>query len=646
MIRTHEAGTLRLEQAGEEVTLAGWVARRRDHGGVVFIDLRDASGVAQVVFRPAEGPEIMPNGAAGAPGHAPAPEHGEGPEQGEGPERGGPEHEGAEHAERPEHQLRAEYCVKVTGEVRRRPAGNENPELATGDIEVVADAVEVLSEAAPLPFQVEGADEIGEDVRLRYRYLDMRRDPVGRAIRVRSEASYLVAEVMREHRFVQVETPYLTRSTPEGARDFLVPVRLRPGSWYALPQSPQLFKQLMMVGGLERYYQLARCFRDEDFRGDRQPEFTQIDLEMSFVTRDDVLQVAEDVVERLWGQLAGYRLPRPLPRLSYAEAMDRFGSDKPDLRFGCELTDLTGYFAETPFRVFQAPYVGAVVMPGGASQTRKELDGWQDWARSRGARGLAYVLVTSGGELGGPVARNLSDDERSGLAAAAGAEPGDCIFFAADKPAAAKQLLGAARLEIGRRCSLIDESAWAFTWVIDFPMFEEDGEGGWAPVHHPFTAPLPEWADKFDSSPESALTDAYDLVCNGWELGSGSIRIHRAGLQERVFNMIGLSREEAESKFGFLLEAFRYGPPPHGGIALGWDRVVMLLAGKDNIREVIAFPKSASGYDPLTGAPTAITPAQRREAGVDAKPRPRSADGQAGPRGADAKPGAPGRSDR
>jgi aspartyl-tRNA synthetase len=593
VIRTREAGTLRPEDTGQQVTLAGWVARRRDHGGVVFIDLRDASGAVQVVFRP----------AASSPG--------------QDMQNGG--------AEGPEHQLRAEYCIKVTGEVRRRPEGNENPELPTGEVEVVADELEVLSEAAPLPFQVEGTDEIGEDVRLRYRYLDMRRAEVARAIRMRSEATYLAADVMREHRFVQVETPDLTRSTPEGARDFLVPVRLRPGSWYALPQSPQLFKQLLMVGGLERYYQLARCFRDEDFRGDRQPEFTQIDLEMSFATRDDVLHVTEDLVERLWAELAGYRLPRPVPRMTYTEAMSRFGSDRPDLRFGCELTDLTEYFAETPFRVFQAPYVGAVVMPGGASQTRSELDAWQDWARSRGAKGLAYVLVTGSagsgdGELGGPVARNLSEAERSGLAAAAGAGPGDCIFFAAGKPAAAKQLLGAARVEIGSRCSLIDESAWAFTWVVDFPMFEEDSEGGWTPVHHPFTAPLPEWAEKFDSSPESALTDAYDLVCNGVELGGGSIRIHRAEMQQRVFDLIGLSREEAESKFGFLLEAFRYGPPPHGGIALGWDRTVMLLAGKDNIREVIAFPKSASGYDPLTGAPTPITPAQRREAGVDAAP--------------------------
>ena len=615
MIRTHEAGTLRAEHAGLEVTLAGWVAHRRDHGGVVFIDLRDASGVAQVVLRGA-GPGGAGSGGAGSGGAGVS-----------GDRQAGASAGAADSVAR---ELRAEYCVKITGKVSRRPAGNENPDLPTGEIEVVADALEVLSEAAPLPFPVEGAEELSEEVRLKYRYLDIRRSEVARALRLRSTAAYLVSEVMREHRFVQVETPYLTRSTPEGARDFLVPARLRPGNWYALPQSPQLFKQLLMVGGLERYYQLARCFRDEDLRADRQPEFSQIDIEMSFVTREDVLAVAEDLIERLWGEIAGYRVPRPIPRLTYADAMNRYGSDKPDLRFGCELTELTGYFAHTPFRVFQASYVGAVVMPGGAAQTRSELDAWQGWARARGARGLAYVLVGSDGELGGPVARNLSSDERAGLAGAVGAAPGDCVFFAAGKPADARQLLGAARLEIGRRCGLIDTSAWAFTWVVDPPMFEEDGAGGWTSVHHPFTAPLPDWADKFETAPELALADAYDIVCNGTEVGGGSIRIHRAEMQQRVFDVLGIAREEAESKFGFLLEAFRYGPPPHGGIAFGWDRTVALLAGCSTIREVIAFPKSASGIDPLTGAPTPITAEQRREAGVDAVPSGSSAESSGG----------------
>jgi len=454
VIRTREAGTLRRADAGTVVTLAGWVARRRDLGGVAFVDLRDSSGIAQVVFR---------------------------------------EGEPAELAER----LRSEFCVRVVGEVRERPAGNENPELPTGEIEVVVTELEILSEAAPLPFPVVGAGDINEETRLKYRYLDLRREGPAQAMRLRSEMNRVIRSVMARHRFVELETPNLTRSTPEGARDFLVPVRLQPGHWYALPQSPQLFKQLLMVAGMERYYQIARCFRDEDFRADRQPEFTQLDVEMSFVDQDDIIALAEDVVSSLWRELLGVDVALPIRRMTYAEAMSRYGSDKPDLRFGLELVDVTDFFAETPFRVFQAPYVGAVVMPGGASQTRRELDSWTDWAKSRGARGLAYILVAEDGSLGGPIAKNLAEHERSGIVSRVGACPGDAVFFAAGEFTSSVTLLGAARLEIGRRCGLIDTAAWEFLWVVDAPMFEPDGEGGWTAVHHPFTSPKPEYSDSF-----------------------------------------------------------------------------------------------------------------------------------------------------
>ena len=580
MLRTHDAGSLNKSLVGKTVTLAGWVSRRRDHGGVAFIDLRDSSGSVQVVIRD----EKM----AGS--------------------------------------LRAEWCLLITGEVVARPDGNENKNIPTGEIEVMGDHVVVLSESAPLPFPIDSGDEseINEESRLRYRYLDLRREKPAHNLRMRSKVTSTIRRVMEEELFLEIETPYLTRSTPEGARDFLVPVRLQPGSWYALPQSPQLFKQLLMVAGMEKYYQIARCFRDEDFRADRQPEFTQLDIEMSFIDQEDILAVAEKIVARIWKESVNYEISLPIPRMTYADAMREYGSDKPDLRFGNKLVDLTSFFSETEFRVFQAPYVGAVVMPGGAGSPRRELDAWQDWAKARGAKGLAYVLVNDDLTLGGPVSKNLSEKESDGIVAAAGAKPGDAIFFAAGERSASLNLLGAVRLEIGKRCNLIPTGKWEFVWVVDAPMFEPTDGGGWTAVHHPFTGPKPEFTKSFKANPGEALAYAYDIVLNGTELGGGSIRIHDRDIQKDVFSVIGLSDEEATSKFGFLLEAFNYGPPPHGGIALGLDRVCALLTGSDSIREVIAFPKTASGGDPLTGAPTPITPAQRKESGIDWVPEVKS----------------------
>ena len=577
MLRTHVADALRAIDAEVKVTLAGWVGNRRDHGGVAFIDLRDASGIVQVVI----------------------------------------------HDEKLAHDLKPETCVQIKGQVKLRPKGNENKDLPTGQIEVFASEVNVLSQSSTLPFQIDEHIDVNEETRLKFRYLDLRRPHgPGNALRIRSKVSQYARDVLLNHDFIEVETPTLTRSTPEGARDFLVPVRLQPGSWYALPQSPQLFKQLLMVGGLEKYFQIARCYRDEDFRADRQPEFTQLDIEMSFADQEDVIEVGEMVIKTLWQEVLGYEIGK-IPRITYHQAMKKYGSDKPDLRFGLELIDLTTYFKDTPFRVFQAEHVGAVVMPGGASTPRKQFDAWQEWAKQRGAKGLAYAVFAEDGEITGPVAKNLSDNERNGLLQITGAKKGDAVFFAAGTKNEALSLLGAARLEIGARLGLINEKEWNFVWVVDAPMFEqvqnEKGELVWTAVHHPFTSPNAQSLETFAKDPGSALAWAYDLVLNGNEIGGGSVRIHQADVQKEVFRILGISDVEAQDKFGFLLEAFKYGPPPHAGIAFGWDRVVMLLTNSLSIRDVIAFPKSGGGQDPLTGAPTPITPAQRKEAGVDFK---------------------------
>ncbi|MGV0372422.1 aspartate--tRNA ligase [Corynebacterium pilbarense] len=590
MLRTHLAGNLNKELEGQTVTLTGWVARRRDHGGVIFIDLRDRSGLAQVVFRESEVAEAA-------------------------------------------HDLRSEFVIQVTGTVEPRPEGSANPNLASGEIEVNVTDLTVLNKAAALPFQIEDASssEVGEEARLRYRYLDLRRERQAKAMRLRAKANQAARRVLDNHDFTEIETPTLTRSTPEGARDFLVPARLKPGSWYALPQSPQLFKQLLMVAGMERYYQLARCYRDEDFRADRQPEFTQLDVEASFVDQDDIIELAEEILVELW-KLIGYDIQTPIPRMTYKEAMEKYGSDKPDLRFDIPLVECTEFFKDTTFRVFKAEYVGAVVMDGGASQPRRQLDAWQEWAKQRGAKGLAYILVQEDGELTGPVAKNITDEEKAGIAEHVGAKPGDCIFFAAGETKASRALLGAARGEIARKLDLIKDGDWAFTWVVDAPLFEPAadatasgdvalGHSKWTAVHHAFTSPKPEFLDNFEQNPGEALAYAYDIVCNGNEIGGGSIRIHEHDVQKRVFEVMGITDEEADEKFGFLLDAFQYGAPPHGGIAFGWDRIVSLLGGFESIRDVIAFPKSGGGVDPLTDAPAPIPAEQRKETGVDFKPK-------------------------
>jgi aspartyl-tRNA synthetase len=569
-MRTDRCGDLRADDVDRSVTLCGWVDRRREHGEhLAFIDLRDRSGVVQLVI------------------------------------------DGA-------HDLRSEYVLQVTGNVRLRPNDTANQALPTGAIEIDVAEVTILSTSDPLPFPLDDRTEVDEVLRLRHRYLDLRRSRMQRNLEVRARVNSAVRTAMEEQGFIEVETPMLIASTPEGARDFVVPSRKEPGSFYALPQSPQLFKQLCMVGGIDRYYQIARCLRDEDLRADRQFEFMQLDAEASFVSQDDVLAFISHAVASAAEAITGERLGE-IPRMSWLEAMERFGTDKPDIRFGMELVELTEVFAGTEFRAFQAPCVKGIRVPGGAETSRNRLDEITDQCRSWGAKGLVWMKVTEDG-LNSPVAKFLTDDEQSALAAAMDAEVGDLILIVADERRAARHILGLLRIELGR--PPVTEGGLHFLWVVDFPLFEGmDDAGNPIPAHHPFTMPHPDDMDALDRGDLlDVRSQAYDLVLNGWELGSGSVRIHQREVQEQIFGILGIGAEEAQSKFGFLLDAFRYGPPPHAGFAFGMDRLTAILAGEENIREVIAYPKTQSGADPLTGAPTAIDDRQLEELGLRVLP--------------------------